>query len=936
MVEMTKKLLKSKVDRLVKEGDRSILDFLNIVFICDGTIKADSSAFFYYEAEWGQERFNEAKEFLIKTEAILKETGGELKINHPEPQSTAQYLSHYFFQKRFDHFKTVINSIMSSMEGRYFLQKLIKNGPSINEETLNSIKEQIGDRHYHQIFDDLTKNCLLVWFGSSNKHEYYKIFPQICNLLTLNNETQKALTFIYIAQGIREKGVLESDCTDINEYLLSLKLISAIEENYWYRLCVLKTTSYGSEIASKIVSERLKNAKSDIEEVLKKLPKRLMRYLIEHICLSENDMGRSLLPPYGDHFVCRDGYAFCLLNDKRIKDKRDQLLNKFKDFGLVEVVHSYVSSKGGRVDDETYVLAPELKDFLTDYLRLHNFDEPLFPAEIDGLVKIYDIFMSSVDSQNIYKRDIPGQYGSLAKRAVDDLIEKGILSDEKDIFRISNRETYKQLLDNLFLRPVVDYLYHQPYKEEIIKLVRNEFKEEKQIKESIKSPDGTFKVRAKYKGEMYHADFKGGKILFNGEWLAPSTAAGRVTGGSVNGWIFWEYYDEKTDEWKFIDELRRKPITYSKIKRNKEERYTSIQHGSLKVYLGRDENDSDVFWSPGKLNNGHFIIVGGSGAGKTETIRCIALELNKQSFPVLMIDFHGDMAPGTENCKIQTYEIKEKGDYYFNPLELNETFKEITPLRATSDFVDAISINFPNLGNQQKHKLREIIRSAYNDLGISNDPRTWSTELSFEIIENKIKSSEDKTTQSVKAYLDDLFEYKLFSSKNKISINNILDTPIITHLNLRMLPESLRSLYADLLLRKIYYSLQALGEIPRGNIEDKEKFRIFVIVDEAKLLVSENQGIKAVLNKYATELRKFGVGLILASQLIDHFNEEILSNIAVKLCMKAETEKQAKINSKFFGSNEKTFISLNRGEGIFIVDNKRIKIKIIPTWERSR
>ena len=50
--------------------------------------------------------------------------------------------------------------------------------------------------------------------------------------------------------------------------------------------------------------------------------------------------------------------------------------------------------------------------------------------------------------------------------------------------------------------------------------------------------------------------------------------------------------------------------------------------------------------------------------------------------------------------------------------------------------------------------------------------------------------------------------------------------------------------------------------------------------------------------------------------------------------MKAETKKQAKINSKFFGSNEKTIISLNRGEGIFIMDNKRIKIKIIPTWER--
>lgn len=119
----------------------------------------------------------------------------------------------------------------------------------------------------------------------------------------------------------------------------------------------------------------------------------------------------------------------------------------------------------------------------------------------------------------------------------------------------------------------------------------------------------------------------------------------------------------------------------------------SAPEGGIKVLLG-----DDVFWEPGLLNNGNFIIIGGAGAGKTETIRCIASELKKQEYPVLMIDFHGDMA--CEDCNMRTYEMREGSEYYFNPLELDPKFKEITPLRAKSDFVDAMVINFPNLGMQ--------------------------------------------------------------------------------------------------------------------------------------------------------------------------------------------------------------------------------------------
>ena len=359
----------------------------------------------------------------------------------------------------------------------------------------------------------------------------------------------------------------------------------------------------------------------------------------------------------------------------------------------------------------------------------------------------------------------------------------------------------------------------------------------------------------------------------------------------------------------------------------------SLRSGGLDVFLGHAQDGRRVNWSPGLLNNGHMIILGGSGAGKTETIRCVASELATKAMPVVLIDFHGDMAASSGD--IRSYKIREGGQYYFNPLELDPDIDEITPLRATSDFVDAISINFPTLGIQQRRKIKNIIKDCYRASGITGKTETWTRVLDFDDIEDEIMNCED---EAIPAYLEDIFDYKLFSGEEKISIPTILSGGI-THINLNALPENLRYLFADLFLRRIYYTLQATGEIPRGTENEREKFRLFVIVDEAKLLVSQKSGsktsIKAVLNKYATEMRKFGVSLILASQLIAHFNEEILANIAVKFCMRAENKKQAQENAKFFEVSEKDLLNFQPGEGILIIGSEKMNVRIVPASGRD-
>lgn len=65
------------------------------------------------------------------------------------------------------------------------------------------------------------------------------------------------------------------------------------------------------------------------------------------------------------------------------------------------------------------------------------------------------------------------------------------------------------------------------------------------------------KLRKKYFGKLVEAIVEKNHISYNGkEYASPSGAARAVTGNSVNGWVFWQYYDEKTKKWQILSKLR--------------------------------------------------------------------------------------------------------------------------------------------------------------------------------------------------------------------------------------------------------------------------------------------------------------------------------------------------------------------------------------------
>ena len=118
--------------------------------------------------------------------------------------------------------------------------------------------------------------------------------------------------------------------------------------------------------------------------------------------------------------------------------------------------------------------------------------------------------------------------------------------------------------------------------------------------------------------------------------------------------------------------------------------------------------------------------------------------------------------------------------------------------------------------------------------------------------------------------------------------------------DLSKVDDSIKFIVAETLLRMVFNTLRHRGYIPTAPVDDSDKFRLFVIIDEVKVLSASTGDPNAhnrILNVLATEGRKFGIVLILASQMIDHFGSEVKANISTRLILKQMDIREAKKNA---------------------------------------
>jgi DNA polymerase III delta prime subunit len=141
----------------------------------------------------------------------------------------------------------------------------------------------------------------------------------------------------------------------------------------------------------------------------------------------------------------------------------------------------------------------------------------------------------------------------------------------------------------------------------------------------------------------------------------------------------------------------------------------------------RGEN-RPVLWDETTAINPHWLITGGSGTGKTYTLRRVLSELLKsaqqdqQPVRVHVFDVHGDLdLPGAS-----TVRFSEASEFGFNPLIVNPDPHFGGVRRKIQSILDAMNRTSHSLGPKQEAALRALLTDVYAANGFYADkPASW-------------------------------------------------------------------------------------------------------------------------------------------------------------------------------------------------------------------
>lgn len=157
---------------------------------------------------------------------------------------------------------------------------------------------------------------------------------------------------------------------------------------------------------------------------------------------------------------------------------------------------------------------------------------------------------------------------------------------------------------------------------------------------------------------------------------------------------------------------------------------TIIKGYRLKVNFGLDSSairqnkQIPIIWDSKRTINGHILLMGKSGTGKTYTLKNIIHQLQSQSkdIRVHIMDVHGDI--DIEGAS--TVKFSESTEYGFNPLSVNPDPDFGGVRKRIQSFISAINRTSRKLGSKQEAVLRNILLDLYAANGFyEKQPKSW-------------------------------------------------------------------------------------------------------------------------------------------------------------------------------------------------------------------
>ena len=368
------------------------------------------------------------------------------------------------------------------------------------------------------------------------------------------------------------------------------------------------------------------------------------------------------------------------------------------------------------------------------------------------------------------------------------------------------------------------------------------------------------------------------------------------------------------------------------------------------IFVGNDiDYSGSLYWNPedaDAVNNPHMMIVGESGSGKTYATLCLTAELAHRGLPTIIFDY----AQGFEleqleeiykkYIRVQEFRIGEEG-ISLNPLQIfpKDIKGPLSVATRVSDVFDAVY----HLGHIQTKVLIESIIATFEKAGIlPGDQASWKKDPpNFAHLQQKLDEfasdkvyANAKNAMTLSARLMPFFMLSSFGSTGRTwSWEGLFADPEfkVHVLQFRGLEGKTQNVTLEILLWHLFFYLKSHG---------KSKLRIYIVLDEAHHLSFREGGPIDLLLR---EARKFGLGVIFASQQPEDFSQVAFDNTASKLVfqtadptLKVSRFISAKCSS--YGSPEsiRDVISvLKQGDALFVTQNNGYQVRIADLRTRA-
>lgn len=146
----------------------------------------------------------------------------------------------------------------------------------------------------------------------------------------------------------------------------------------------------------------------------------------------------------------------------------------------------------------------------------------------------------------------------------------------------------------------------------------------------------------------------------------------------------------------------------------------------MKIKFGINKFDkTSIFWDSSNVINGHIVIVGASGTGKTHRIRKILKEMSEQSTKTRfhILDVHGDIDISNASEVV----FSETSPYGIDLLSVSDDEHSGGVRKKINNVIKIINRTSQTLGSRQQTVFMNMLRDLYINEGFyPNDSKTWS------------------------------------------------------------------------------------------------------------------------------------------------------------------------------------------------------------------